>query len=57
VPATVNQEKCDGCGTCVEECPTSAIALEEGKAVVKQDDCIDCNACQDNCVNQAVKME
>ena len=57
MPAIVNKEKCDGCRTCVEECPTSTINLEEGKAVVSEDACIDCNACEENCDNHAIKVQ
>jgi ferredoxin len=56
MPAIVDQEKCDGCGTCVDECPSSAITLKAGKATVSPEDCIDCNACEDNCFNKAVKV-
>jgi NAD-dependent dihydropyrimidine dehydrogenase PreA subunit len=57
MPAKVDQEKCEGCGDCIEQCPTDAIKLVEGKAIVSDDECIDCNACQDACVPQAVKVE
>ncbi len=54
--AKVDPEKCDGCGSCVEVCPTSAVELKE-KATVKADDCIDCNACQDACTHDAIHVE
>lgn len=57
MPATVDIEKCDGCGDCVEACATEAIKLEDGHAVVNQDECIDCNACEDACTNGAIKCE
>jgi len=57
MPANVDQEKCDGCGTCVEECPTTAIKMEDGKAAVNKEECIDCNVCQDNCPSGAVTVE
>lgn len=57
MPAVVDKEKCDGCGTCVESCPSEAIKMEDGKAEVKQDECIDCNACEDACTTGAIKVE
>jgi NAD-dependent dihydropyrimidine dehydrogenase PreA subunit len=57
MPAVVDQEKCDGCGTCQTNCPTDAIALENGKAQVKPDDCIDCNLCEGNCEQKAIEMK
>ena len=29
MPAVVNVDKCDGCGTCVEACPNEAITLKK----------------------------
>lgn len=55
MPAIVDPEKCDSCGSCVEVCPTSAVELKE-KAEVKADDCIDCNACEDACTHDAIKV-
>jgi NAD-dependent dihydropyrimidine dehydrogenase PreA subunit len=57
MPAKVDVEKCDGCGTCVESCPSQAIVIENEKANVKQEDCIDCNACEDACTTGAIKVE
>ena len=58
MPAVVDIEKCDGCKTCEENCPSSAIAVQDaGKAVVVPDDCIDCAACVSDCVQGAITME
>jgi ferredoxin len=57
MPAIVDASKCDGCGTCQDNCPSDAIKVEEKVAVVKEENCIDCNACQDNCPTQAVTMK
>lgn len=54
--AVVKPEKCDGCGSCVDECPSQAIKVENEKAVVAAEDCIDCNACENACPNQAIKV-
>ena len=57
MPAVVDPEKCDGCATCVDNCPSEAIKVEDKVAVVKEEACIDCNVCQDNCPQGAVTMK
>ncbi len=56
MPAVVNPEKCDGCGTCVDECPVGAIELND-KAHVDPDLCTECGSCVDVCPNQAIVLE
>ncbi|AAM31315.1 indolepyruvate ferredoxin oxidoreductase subunit alpha [Methanosarcina mazei] len=58
MPAIVNADECSGCGTCVDECPSEAITLDEEKgiAVVDQDECVECGACEEACPNQAIKV-
>ena len=57
MPVKVNKEKCTGCETCVEECPSEAISMANGKAVVDPDTCIDCGVCVDACLVEAISME
>jgi NAD-dependent dihydropyrimidine dehydrogenase PreA subunit len=57
MPAEVDAAKCDGCGTCAENCPTDAIAVDGKTATVKAEDCIDCNMCQDGCPQKAIEMK
>ncbi len=35
-------QKCEGCTSCVKNCPTKAIRVHNGKAMIKEDYCIDC---------------
>jgi NAD-dependent dihydropyrimidine dehydrogenase PreA subunit len=57
MPAVVDQEKCDGCKSCEEICPSSSIAVrEDGFAVVVAEDCIDCAACVGECIHGALSM-
>jgi ferredoxin len=56
MPALVDPEKCDACGNCQKECPTSAIEVTE-KAFVKAEECIDCAACVDVCESKAITMQ
>ncbi|MHC4271377.1 MAG: indolepyruvate ferredoxin oxidoreductase subunit alpha [Planctomycetota bacterium] len=57
MPAKVDNEKCTGCETCVDECPAEAISMAKEKAVIDPDTCIDCAACVDVCPVEAISME
>ena len=57
MPTVVDPEKCEGCGDCVEACPSEAIEIVEGKALIKEDDCADCGACVDECPTEAITMD
>ncbi len=50
---SVDQELCNGCGTCVEVCPAGAID-NDGVATIDDFLCIYCGACQVNCAQNAV---
>ena len=50
----INPEKCEGCGDCVDWCPTGAVALVDGKAVVvNAEACSYCTDCEAVCPNGA----
>lgn len=49
----VNNEKCTGCGVCVEVCPVNAIKVENGKAVIGGE-CVDCGGCIAQCPVEAI---
>ncbi|MFW6164004.1 MAG: 4Fe-4S binding protein [Planctomycetota bacterium] len=54
----VNQEMCTGCGTCVEECPVGAIALDDDElAAIDEQRCIRCGVCHDACPVEAVRHD
>ncbi|HIJ67502.1 MAG TPA: 4Fe-4S binding protein [Planctomycetes bacterium] len=57
MPAKVDAEKCTGCESCIDACPSEAIKMEEGKAVVDADTCVDCGVCVDECPVEAISME
>mgnify|MGYP006283569563 CR=1 FL=1 len=55
---TVNKDKCTGCGSCADICPTEVFEISEGKAkVAKPDECIGCRACEVQCPENAIKVE
>lgn len=57
MPASVDTEKCEGTGECVEACPLDAISLNDGKAAVDEETCGDCGACVDVCPTEAITVE
>jgi Fe-S-cluster-containing hydrogenase component 2 len=52
----INTERCNGCGECVEVCPTGAVYLVGGKARVEQTLCRDCEACIAACPTEAISL-
>ncbi len=52
---TVDHGLCDGCETCVETCPTTAIVVEDKKAQGTED-CVDCGLCVEQCPKGAISI-
>ncbi|KPK72630.1 hypothetical protein AMJ87_04150 [candidate division WOR_3 bacterium SM23_60] len=53
----IDDTRCNGCGTCVEECPVGVIKLHEEKAEIYMDGCIRCALCHDICPQEAVRHD
>lgn len=51
----VNQEKCIGCGLCVEDCRWRAIRLIDGKAQLDESRCSSCGHCIAICPQDAIE--
>lgn len=51
-------DKCTGCGECVDVCPVSVYELQNNKSVpVRAEDCIGCEACVEVCPVDAITVE
>jgi NAD-dependent dihydropyrimidine dehydrogenase PreA subunit len=58
IPAIVDEQKCIGCGACVEKCPVGAISLnDQGIAVVDKEKCTGCGKCARSCPVEAISKE
>jgi len=55
MPAVVDEEKCVGCGACVDACPSEAITMDE-VAKIDPEACVDCGACVDECPSEAITL-
>ena len=47
-------ELCTGCGICVEQCPVSALTMNDDLPQVDADTCITCFCCQEICTEKAM---
>ncbi len=55
---TVDKNKCEGCGECVEVCPVEVLELEDEKAVVvNEEECLGCESCIEVCEQEAITVE
>lgn len=57
MPTKVDKEKCTGCESCIEECPSEAIKMVDDKADIDAEACVDCGVCVDGCPTEAITME
>lgn len=56
----VDDDKCSGCGTCVDVCPVGVYELDTDAGKTKrkaEDECIECQACVDQCPEHAIQIE
>lgn len=59
---TIDIEKCQGCGDCVDNCPNTVLSVveEDGKkyAMVTgdPDECIGCLSCESSCEEGAITV-
>jgi NAD-dependent dihydropyrimidine dehydrogenase PreA subunit len=57
--ARIDEEKCTGCGLCVDLCPLDVLRMDEKgeKAIIRYpDDCMTCYTCELKCPVSAVDV-
>ena len=56
--ATVNDDECTACGSCVDICPVDAISLNDADiAEVNEEECIGCGLCANECPADAIVLK
>ncbi|MQN00509.1 MAG: 4Fe-4S dicluster domain-containing protein [bacterium LCO1.1] len=56
--AYINQEKCVGCGACIQNCPAGAIHMLPGwKSEIDTVKCIGCGNCVEICHKKAPSLK
>jgi DNA-directed RNA polymerase subunit D len=58
-PVLTIDESCDGCGSCVDECPRGVLKVESPRkvSVVKIEDCSLCRLCEKICLQGSIGTE
>jgi len=51
-----NPDLCTACGTCIDQCPVSALSMNEDLPEVDDETCIRCFCCQEICPEKAIAL-
>ncbi len=51
----LDSQRCNGCGECIEVCPTSALRIDGEHKHIDQLSCLPCGECQKVCPEQALR--
>ncbi len=53
----IDQDKCKGCGNCVEICPSEVYEIaEERSNPIHPEECIECWACVSQCPAESIQL-
>jgi len=47
---------CTGCGSCIDQCPASALSMNDGLPAVNAEACVTCFCCQEICPQKAIAL-
>ena len=51
----LDEEKCNGCGMCLQVCPHEVFERQDGQVRIQlRDACMECGACRTNCPSGAI---
>lgn len=54
----VHDDKCIGCGECVEICPVKIFEMIDGKSVpITPEECLGCESCTEVCSADAITVD
>ncbi|MCL5290822.1 MAG: indolepyruvate ferredoxin oxidoreductase subunit alpha [Bacillota bacterium] len=55
---SINPDKCEGCGSCVDPCPAKILGMSDDKAEVTGDaaECMGCETCVEICPSGAFTL-
>ena len=52
------QDKCVGCGDCLDVCPHGVFEIRQHKSIITDaDKCMECGACANNCAFGAIEVD
>jgi ferredoxin len=58
VTLQLDENKCTGCGMCLDVCPHQVFKMNSRHVVIKnRDACMECGACSRNCPVDAISVE
>jgi NAD-dependent dihydropyrimidine dehydrogenase PreA subunit len=55
----IEEQRCDGCGECIEICPYDVFSRNNGEMIIvlTPEDCIECTSFIDQCSKNAIYMD